>query len=335
MGFDEPALRALAMLRQAGIVLAVCALGLLAEFLARRAELASRAGIAICVFVVAVLVAEVEPGAWLAVGGGLPVLTLLALGGFAWLVLHRRERWPLVLLAWSVWALALLAKMPLNARIYSYGFALAMPAGVLLVAVLLGVVPRLAPRAWGGLPVYRGAIAGVVIAACIGFLRVTDLHNRHKTFAFGRGADTILTYGPGPPTNLPYGVGLQRALELVEALPEGSTVAAVPMGAMLNYQARRPSSSSFGQFTPFSQHVSGTDAVERSLLESPPDYVVLVHAHLPGFGMGFFGRDPRNAGRVWQWLQTDYVLREQIFDPPFREVGKFGIQLLERRKDGS
>ena len=78
---------------------------------------------------------------WQAAGRALPLFMLALV--VAWLVvfirrLHRSEvDYQLILrLSVIVFALALLGKMILNARVIHYGFALAMPATLLLVVVL-------------------------------------------------------------------------------------------------------------------------------------------------------------------------------------------------------
>ena len=54
------------------------------------------------------------------------------------------------LLVWAVFALVLLVKIWLRPRLEHYGVFLAMPVTILAVTCVVGLVPRLLSRAWGG-----------------------------------------------------------------------------------------------------------------------------------------------------------------------------------------
>jgi hypothetical protein len=47
------------------------------------------------------------------------------------------------LATWSIFGFILLAKIILNARIMHYGFVLAMPASLILIMGLVGLVPQM------------------------------------------------------------------------------------------------------------------------------------------------------------------------------------------------
>src|SRR5690606_430130 len=83
------------------------------------------------------------------------------------------------------WAGLLLLKVILWVRLAHYGFALAMPATLVLVAVAWHELPRLAGR---GAPVLRGLVLGGVAALVVGHMLVFALNLRvlDETMAAGR-----------------------------------------------------------------------------------------------------------------------------------------------------
>ncbi len=102
--------------------------------------------IAVGVGVLVALGIAVGGASWLQVPRGLPFTSLAILSGLVVACLRRRgdpdalaQRAPLVL--WAVLSVGLLAKIWLRARIHQYGFVLAMPATLLLVAALVHGLP--------------------------------------------------------------------------------------------------------------------------------------------------------------------------------------------------
>src|SRR5262249_46335538 len=93
---------------------------------------------------------------WNQVGRALPLTTAAALIVLTVACARRRdERAPLArvlpVAMWAMFALLLLSKVVLKVRLSHYGFVLAMPATVLLVAWLTGVIPAwLRARNGGG-----------------------------------------------------------------------------------------------------------------------------------------------------------------------------------------
>src|SRR5262249_18432346 len=130
----------------------------------RRALVAAVAGAALF----AALAAAHRRLDWLGLARALPATSALALGPLLPACLRRRSapaelarRAPVP--PFAARSLGLLAKLGLAARFDHYGFALAMPATLLLVAALVGGLPRLA-RGGGGV---ARALAAAAVAAAI------------------------------------------------------------------------------------------------------------------------------------------------------------------------
>jgi hypothetical protein len=80
---------------------------------------------------------------WFNCGHCLPLVCLTLLALLVWR--GAKDGWePPVVFAflWTVWSLALLAKLGFFCRIWHYGFALAMPAFVSGIYLLLWALPR-------------------------------------------------------------------------------------------------------------------------------------------------------------------------------------------------
>ena len=156
LGLDDAPGNLWLAVRMFGGVVGFAAAGLAADLLLRRvpgprAPWAAALGAAVF-FAMACFPASIP---WMEVARALPLTTLLAAAALTGFCLrHRRERETLVrwapLALWAVFALVLLGKMILYARFFHYGFVLAMPATLLLVACLVGVVPAAARARLGG-----------------------------------------------------------------------------------------------------------------------------------------------------------------------------------------
>jgi hypothetical protein len=198
---------------------------------------------------------------------------------------------PVVRLALSVFALALLFKMLLNVRVEHYGFALAMPAAAVLAAALVGWAPA-ALRARGGGDVLRWGAVGLLAAAALGFAEISHTFYAAKTYPIGEGRDRML----GDIRARPLG----RILSIVrERLPDGAEFLVLPEGVILNYWSRRRSPTPYVNFMPPELILFGERAMIDALNENPPDAVVLVHKPTHEYGLPFFGRDYGQGLAAW------------------------------------
>jgi hypothetical protein len=229
----------------------------------------------------------------------------------------------------SVFSLALLAKIALNVHVFHYGFYLAMPAAVTLAVALLFWAPRaLQARGSPGM-VFRALSIAVLLAAVAFHLRWSRTMYGLKDLPVGRGGDTILTFGPTVETT--GAVTAEALLWIEDRTPDGATLVGLPEGIMLNYQARRRSTTPYVNFTMGESIRFGEDGLLLSLREHPSDYVALVHRKTGEFGVGRFGADERYGRRVVDWIQSHYTPVARFGGNPLADEG-FGILILERRR---
>jgi dolichyl-phosphate-mannose-protein mannosyltransferase len=235
---------------------------------------------------------------------------------------------PMLLL--SVFATALLPKIALNVHLFHYGFYLAMPAALALAAACLFWVPRLLrQRGFSGI-VFRALSVAVLLAAVVFHLRWSRAIYSLKDLPVGRGGDAIVTFVPSV---LDTGPVTQEALSWIEErTPEGSTLVGLPEGIMLNYQARRRTTTPYVNFTMGEVLRFGEEGLLISLKTTPPDYIALVQKKTGEFGLGRFGSDERYGRRIVAWIESHYDGVAQFGGDPLRDEA-FGIRVLARRRE--
>jgi hypothetical protein len=256
------------------------------------------------------------------------------LGALAAVALALRARTPAevarvaLLPIWSVFAFLLLGKMLLAARIWHYGFTLALPATLLLVAGLVWLVPALV-RARGGDGGFARALLLGPIAACAAFFfSWSSYQYARKDFAVASGADTFFAensaYDPRA------GVIAAAAAELQTLMPADATLLVLPEGTMLNWLLRRSSPSRYTLFVPPSiAFAGGEERMLEDLRAHPPDFIALLHRETAEYGAGYFGADPHYGRAIRDWVLRDYTRVGRIGAEPF-EGPRFGVALLRR-----
>jgi hypothetical protein len=333
-GLDDPAGNAFAAVRSFASVMLAFGAALLVDRALLRSSRRRGLGFALGAVLVAVLALAGSRVPWFDAARALPATSALGAAAlaFAWLrargdVARRAQLAPLVLLA--VYALALLGKMLLAARFGHYGFALAMPATLLLAAGAVEGTAWLARRSYGGGAVARILGVALVVAALLGLWRQSSRLYAGRDFALGAGSDAIVVDAE---KGTPLAEALQHLDEL--AAPQ-ATLLVLPEGLSLNYWLRLRNPSRYWLFLPpeFAA-AGGEDVMLADLRAHPPDFVALVDRAHGGFGVGPFGADPRNGQRLLEFVRAEYEEVRQIGAVPFRERG-FGVTILRRRAPGS
>lgn len=313
-----------------GFAVLAAALDRLAPAALRSPPAAPAAGLALAL----IAIAAIRPGAWLGLARGLPLVAALGVAvlGRAWLradATERARRAPL--LVWAVWSLSLLGKVLLHARFEHYGFALAMPATLLAVVLLVETLPAGLRLRYGGGGLARALAVGVVAAGAVACLRVADAVYARKTFRVGFGSDAVLAEAPRVSARP---ARVQHALERLAALagPDASLLV-LPEGVGFNYWLRLENPIPFSLFLPTEIGAFGEARMLAALRASPPDWVALVHRGHREFGVGPFGSDARYGRGLLEWVRAGYEPVERIGPEPFGAEG-FGIALLRRRGTG-
>ncbi len=339
-GLDDPAGNLRRMVLMFALLLGLTLSGAALDILWRRLRgggppgPAAGAAAGLALFVILVAAPDLLP--WTELPRALPLVSLLALGA-SLVMMSRRRSDPAALRAiapsalWSGLALALLGKTALNTHLYHYGFYLALPATLVLVAGLTHGLPELLRERGGDGRLFRGLAFAVVAAGIVYHLRLSNEFYGLKDFAVGGGGDTILTYGPAVRQE---GAAVALALRWMEAgMPPGATFVAFPEGITLNYLSRHPTTSPCLNFMMTEMIVFGEDWILDRLKARPPDYVLLVHKDTSEFGVGYFGADPAYGRRIISWVNRNYAPLVLVGQEPLKD-DRFGIRILARVRDG-
>jgi hypothetical protein len=217
--------------------------------------------------------------------------------------------------------------MLLAARVVQYGFTLAMPATLLCAVLGIACLPAWL-RARGG----SGEVArALALAAALGFAgfwwqRADRLYAR-VDFPIGRGGDAI--YAPDPSVHPRSRVVAETLAWLESHEPADSTLLVMPEGITLNYWLRRKNPTRFDLFLPTEIAAFGEARMLRDLEQHPPDTIVLMHRLSQEFGVGAFGRDPRNGRALVEWVRAHYGRVARFGAEPFAAEG-FGAAIYSR-----
>jgi len=227
---------------------------------------------------------------------------------------------------WSVFAVALLPKIALNARIYHYGFFLAMPAISLTVTLLIGLVPWVFKRDDARRRAHALFAASTAIAI-VPALVLSNTWYRWKTVPIGEGGDRF--YASSEP-GMWQGPSLATALDWISRnTPPEATLGALPEGVMINYLARRENPTRYINFMPPEAVAFGEHAMAESLAARPPEYLLLVHKNTSEYGFASFGSTPEYGGEILPWVRRHYRTVEVIGRDP-ASAGGYGIEILKR-----
>jgi hypothetical protein len=337
MGLDDPAGNALRMARVfAGFVAFVAVAAMLAWTvprgrIARAVHLLAQAVLAVAG---AVLVRHYE------LFRALPLIAASALAAAVVALALRSRRneataAPLALVMWSAFGLVLLAKMCLNARIYHYGFFLALPAATVAIAVVFWCVPQCLDA------IVDGGIGGRLRRIIAGSLAVTialyageaNGVYRSKQVPLGSGADRLFTANAlGFAPQKSPAIDMPAALDRLERIAgPGATVAVVPEGVMLNYLLRRETPLPFVNFMPPEVIAFGEGAMVQAFERDPPDIIVFVHRDTSEYGFELFGTDPAFGRQIMTWIRGHYESIDVIGHEPMTASG-FGIEFLRRTR---
>lgn len=326
MGLSDPAANLVRMLSWAGwhaaIFVPVAAIALL--WRAERWKRVAPPALAVCC--IALMLPFVARVPWLEAARPLPLWTALAGVGWAIAILRRRRQGdpldsaPVCAAALTAFALVLLSKMILFTRVFHYGFALAMPAALLFVSVLLYRIPRWIDRRGGRGSLFAAAALAVLAVAAVGHLRITAQRFDQKNVVVGSGADVFLADARGNYVN--------AALQNIEqVVAPGQTLVVVPDGITINYLARRASPVPFLNFVPTEIVYFGEQTILDAFRADPPDFVVIVDKDTSEFGYRYFGRD--YARTLHGWIAENYRAIGGVGRRPLTGEG-FGILLAER-----
>ncbi len=213
-----------------------------------------------------------------------------------------------------------MGKIILSPRLFHYGFALAMPAALALVACVLHFLPYALQRIHGGGDVFRRFAVAMLIADVVFLLKISNGSYSSKDFPIGTGGDTILA---SRSKSDPRGAAVAEALARIRsAVPAEASLMVLPEGVMLNYLSRRINPTPYINFMPPELSIFGERNILTAMQENPPDFVLLVPKDTSEYGVAPFGDDPNYGMEIMEWVKQEYAAIDSL---PSR------ITILKRR----
>ena len=270
---------------------------------------------------------------WQELARPLPLLMMMCAPLFTVIFFRKKEDWnaaaPFAAIsAWAVFSLLMLAKMLLNARIYQYGFTLALPATLISVWALVYFLPSLLSPWPLRARLFKYMAVAVIAAGITYHLQWSQRFYRLKTFNLTEGKDAIVTYSAAM---FPLAPAEKEALHVIGNLTApGDGVVVIPEGAMINYLSRRRNPTPYLNFLPPEMSYYGESAMLGSMTATCPECIVLVRRNLKEFGETNFGATPRYGKQMLDWINQEYVTVKLIGDEPFENDG-MGIKIMKRR----
>ncbi len=321
-GLDAPLANLRAMLAWSAGFAGLLALGLVLGRLLPATR--GRLGAAVVALVAAPVLAS-SPIDWSDAGRPLPLI-LLGTGAVLWRARSRSadpgaRRLLGRRLAFLALALVLLLKMLLVAKVWHYGFVLAVPAALAVVMLLLCWLPEALERR--DLPGVTVGALGLGLLAAVGwhYWRISAEAYGLRSFELGSGSDRFLADARG--------AYARRALAEVERhVPRDGTLLVLPEGVMLDYLSRRRAPTAHLNYMPPETILFGEEAMLAALQAAPPDAVLLVHKDTSEYGLPLFGRDYGAALLSWVRARYAVVWTDPAGDSPLEPGSRFGISLL-------
>lgn len=212
----------------------------------------------------------------------------------------------------------LLGKMLLNSRFGHYGFVLAVPATLLSIVALVSWSASAFDRRGGTGNMLRWAGCGLCAMLALLHLERTERFIGQKHVAIGTGGDAFRA-------DL-RAVYLRPALARLTQTRAEETFAVLPEGVMLNYLARRSSSTPYLNFMPLELDLFGSERILQNFVAHPPTRIVLVHKDTTEYGYPLFGRD--YAQPLRHWIDANYTSEARYGDQPLTAATRYGVELL-------
>jgi hypothetical protein len=289
------------------VELALLALGIAAGRVRRGSVTAVVVGIAVAA---GLLLLVPSPFIFLFVVRSAPVLLPVIVGVLGWRWWRAHEAIALARLAFAIVASVLLVKIALTAGPQHYGFALAMPAAMVLTLAGLAWLPE-------GLQA-RAVVLGIW-AATLPMLLLVHAH-RTSELTLLVNAGTADSYRARSRT-LDEAMSLLAGY-LIARTPPGSTVAVLEQGAWLNFLIQRRNSTPYVTVLPPEVAMYGERAIVDAFARRPPDFIVRIP---------FTGRYDYQVDGLHDYApRLDRFVRERYVDAMPAQLERLPVALLRR-----
>lgn len=290
-------------------------------------------GVIVIAFTLVMFVALLRnyPVRWMDIARPYPIFLSLLLIFLTINLFLKREDKPFTIqfLPFTVltfFSLLLLLKMILYVRFYHYGFALAMPASLVMIALLLYYMPLLISR-WGNRTVAMSLTGLSIFLTFFLFFSLTKGFYDLKNYPVAQGRDRFYTFDVIIANNGPV---INETLKQVDRLmSEKDTFIVLPEGVMINYLTRRCNPSRYFEFTPNIVEAIGEKNIVDEISSAHPSFILLSEKDTSEHGARYFGTD--YALNISSWIKNNYDKVSLIGLEPLTGNG-FGIIIAKKKE---
>ena len=225
----------------------------------------------------------------------------------------------------TLYSLILLLKMILNVHLYHYGFALAMPASLVMVAILIYYIPAFVSH-WGNKHIAAGFMALFIFLALLFYFNFTKYIYALKNYPVAQGRDRFLTFDPIVNNR---GYIMNETLKYIDKLmSKKDTFIVFPEGVMINYLSRRNNPSRYFEFTPNFVEAIGEKKILNIISPTHPSFIILSEKDTSEHGAQYFGKN--YAFNIYSWIASNYAKVLIIGSEPLTGKG-FGIVIAKKK----
>jgi hypothetical protein len=218
-------------------------------------------------------------------------------------------------------AIALMARMFLNPRIYHYGYYQAAIAALMPPAVMIGELPNWFRKGWPGLVVAAiGTLTLVIPGIAILAIR-SELALTLKTEVIGTGRDRFYSFPSKMDT---IGEIVNDVIDVLRAKAGDETLTVLPEGESINYFARLRNPVPHACFYKGAMEASTESEVVADLQKQSPYWIVLISRDLIGWGIERYGEKSGSGEEILKWVEQNY-----------KQVGSIGGDPLDYRQRGA
>lgn len=200
-----------------------------------------------------------------------------------------------------IFSLFLLLKMILNVHFYHYGFALAMPAALVMTILMLYYIPNFISR-FGNRIVAMSFMGLFIFLTMFFYFNFTRNIYELKNYPIASGRDRFLTVTKERSS---YGPIINKTLAHIDkSMTPGDSFIVMPDGVMLNYLSRRNNSSRYFEFTPNFVEAVGEEKMIHEISLTSPSFIILSKKDTSEHGAKNFGAD--YALNIYSWITDNY-----------------------------
>jgi hypothetical protein len=209
----------------------------------------------------------------------------------------------LPMLVFIIFAFVMVLKIILRVRITDYGFALTMPATLVVVAGLVYHVPRLVAKSAQSTTFIR-ALSSILVAMFL-VMQINAISGTYliRNYPIDTDKERIITFDAA--LNIEGPVIDATLKKINETIKPNENFLVIPEGILLNYLTKRESPSPYTSFLLGDLAIHNEEKMVERLTRQLPDYVILVDRSVIEWGFKKFGVD--TGTKISAWVIKNYV----------------------------